>query len=211
LKAWRVFLGLRRSWMSREIMAFNAYAVAATALLFSPHHHGLSIATASLALVGVGCSAMIYIDTRRPFWAAQRTLPQFFGTTALLGATTAAALFGWMAPSLAPACAVAATIIRTALFAWEWSAFLPALRDPKSATHRSALVVARLQRSIVVARVFLFLASTVFSIMAIFDLAAGGAIWGTFAFVTTTTSQMLERHTYFTASAAPRMPGGVPT
>jgi heme exporter protein C len=37
-----------------------------------------------------------------------------------------------------------------------------------------------------------------------------GAIWGTIAFLTTTASQLLERHTYFTASAAPRMPGGVP-
>ena len=210
LKAWRVFLGLRRSWMSREIMVLSAYAVAATALLFASHHAGLSIATALLALVGVGCSAMIYIDTRRPFWAAQRTLPKFFGTTALLGTTTAAALFGWTAPLLAPACAIAATIIRTVLFAWEWSTFLPALRNPKSRTHRSALVLARLQRSIVAARVFLFVASSVFSIMAIFNLAGAGAIWGTIAFVTTTTSQMLERHTYFTASAAPRMPGGVP-
>jgi DMSO reductase anchor subunit len=210
LKAWRVFLGLRRSWMSREIIAFSAYAAAATALVFGPHHYGVSIATAALAFVGVGCSAMIYIDTRRPFWAAQRTLPKFFGTTALLGATIAAALFGWTAPSLAPAWAIAATIIRTGLFAWEWSTFLPALRQPRSPIHRSALVLARLQQSIVVARVFLFVASTAFSIMAIFNLAAGGAIWGTIAFVTTTTSQMLERHTFFTASAAPRMPGGVP-
>jgi formate dehydrogenase iron-sulfur subunit len=210
LKAWRAFLGLRRSWMSREIAAFSVYAGAASGLLLFSHHLGLVLVTAALGIASVACSAMIYIDTHRPFWAASQTLPKFFGTTALLGATTAAALFGWTAPALAPACAIVATIIRTGLFGWEWATFLGALRNPTAAAHRSALVLARLLRPIMVARVVLFVASTVFSVMAIFNSAALGAIWGTIAFVTTTTSQLLERHTYFTASAAPRMPGGVP-
>ena len=38
---------------------------------------------ASLAgLAGVVCSAMIYADTRRPFWDIAITLPKFFGTAA---------------------------------------------------------------------------------------------------------------------------------
>jgi hypothetical protein len=115
-----------------------------------------------------------------------------------------------MAPALAPACAIVATIIRTALFAWEWATFLPALRNPESPTHRSALTIARLLRPIIVTRVTLFVASTIASICAIFNVAGLGAVWGSLAFVTTTTSQILERNTYFTAAAAPRMPGGVP-
>jgi formate dehydrogenase iron-sulfur subunit len=210
LKAWRAFLGLRKSWMSREIVAFSAYAGAASGILLFPQRLDVAVATLGIALISVACSAMIYIDTRRPFWAASRTLPKFFGTTALLGATTTAALFGWAAPDLAPACAVAATIIRTALFAWEWATFLPALRNPASPTHRSALTLARLLRSIVVMRVVLFVASTFASICAIFNVAGLGAVWGSLAFITTTTSQILERNTYFTAAAAPRMPGGVP-
>jgi DMSO reductase anchor subunit/NAD-dependent dihydropyrimidine dehydrogenase PreA subunit len=210
LKAWRAFLGLRRSWMSREIAAFSAYAGTASGLLLFPQYSLLIWATVGLGLISVACSAMIYIDTHRPFWAANRTLPKFFGTTALLGATTSAALFGWTSPALAPVCAIAATVIRTALFGWEWATFLTALRNPADATHRSALVLARLLRPIVVGRVILFVASTIFSVLAIFNADGLGAIWGTIAFVTTTTSQLLERHTYFTASAAPRMPGGVP-
>jgi hypothetical protein len=85
------------------------------------------------------------------------------------------------------------------------------LRDPCSSAHQSALVIARLLRSIMATRVVLFIASTIFSIMAIFNIAGFAAIWGTIAFFTTTSSQLLERHTYFTASSAPRMPGGVPT
>jgi DMSO reductase anchor subunit len=210
LKAWRAFLGLRKSWMSREIVAFSAYAGAASGMLLFPQHLGLAYGTLALGLVSVACSAMIYIDTRRPFWAASRTVPKFFGTTALLGATTAGALFGWTAPALAPACAIAATIIRTTLFAWEWSTFVAALHNPGAETHRSALTIARLLRHIVVTRILLFVASTIASVFAIFNVAGLGAIWGSLAWVTTTSSQVLERHTYFTASAAPRMPGGVP-
>lgn len=209
LKAWRAFLGLRRSWMSREIVAFSAYAGAASGMILFPQNVAMAFGTVAIALISVACSAMIYIDTRRPFWAASRTLPKFFGTAALLGATTAAALFGWTAPALAPACAIAATIIRTTLFTWEWATFLPALRDPNAATHRSARTLAQLLRPILVTRVLLFIASTITSVLAIFNVAGLGAVWGSIAFVTTTTSQILERNTYFTASAAPRMPGGV--
>jgi formate dehydrogenase iron-sulfur subunit len=210
LKAWRAFLGLRRSWMSREIAAFSAYAGAASGLLLFPTFGPLVWGTIALGIISVACSAMIYIDTHRPFWAASRTVPKFFGTAALLGATTSAALFGWTVPALAPACAIAATVIRTTLFGWEWAVFFPALRNPASPTHRSALTLARLLRPILQTRVALFVASTLFSFLAIFNTAGCGAVWGTIAFVTTTASQLLERHTYFTASSAPRMPGGVP-
>ena len=210
LKAWRAFLGLRRSWMSREIVAFSGYAGMASAMILWPQNLLLAMATLGVALVSVACSAMIYIDTQRPFWSASRTLPKFFGTTALLGATTAGALFGWTAPALAPGFAIAATVIRTTLFAWEWSTYLRALRDPSAPTHRSALTIARLLQTILMTRVALFVVSTITSVLAIFNVAGLGAVWGTIAFVSTTSSQILERHTYFTASAAPRMPGGVP-
>jgi formate dehydrogenase iron-sulfur subunit len=210
LKAWRAFLGLRRSWMSREIAAFSAYAAIASALILWPTHATLSLGTVAFGLTSVACSAMIYIDTRRPAWAAARTLPRFFGTTALLGATTAAAIFGWTTPAAAPAFAIAATVIRTTLFAWEWTALIRALRNLDSPVHRAALTLTRLQRPVLAFRVLLFAASTVTSLLAIINAAGLAAIWGSIAFLTTTASQVLERHTYFTASAAPRMPGGVP-
>jgi len=42
-------------------------------------------AAAAAGVLGVFCSTMIYADTRRPFWAAMRTGPKFFGTALLLG------------------------------------------------------------------------------------------------------------------------------
>ncbi|MEO7319187.1 MAG: DmsC/YnfH family molybdoenzyme membrane anchor subunit, partial [Chthoniobacteraceae bacterium] len=86
LGAWRAFLGLRTSWMSREIFAFGAFAGAASgfvgssvwapiAFLAAPFAH----LTTVLAIVGVACSAMIYIDTRRAFWRNDLTFTKFFG------------------------------------------------------------------------------------------------------------------------------------
>src|SRR5688572_18592755 len=90
LKAWRSFLGLRKSWLSREILAFGIFAallgfvawrVAAepassvtTALLVGP---------AMVGVVAILCSAFVYRATRRVFWRG--ALITFFLTAALLG------------------------------------------------------------------------------------------------------------------------------
>lgn len=90
LKAWRFFLGLRTSWLSREILAFSAYGpipMALVALPLLPDFPYKDLATAVVALsalpVGLAAvftSAMIYIDTHRSLWRAPLTLPRFFGT-----------------------------------------------------------------------------------------------------------------------------------
>lgn len=209
LKAWRAFLGLRKSWMSREIAAFSAYAGAASLQVLLPNNLLVSLGSLGLALISVTCSAMIYIDTQRPFWTASRTLPNFFGTVALLGTASSAAVCGWFAPTLAPALGIAATLIRVLLVGWEVDVLLRAFRNPEDPTHRSALVLTRLLRPILITRAALFVASTLFSLWAIFNAAGHGAIWGTVAFATTLGTRILERHTYFTAAASPRMPGGV--
>jgi formate dehydrogenase iron-sulfur subunit len=235
LGAWRFFLGLRTSWMSREILAFGLLAAAAGACalagvaawlrprwqmpMFSEVGNAtplLAWVTTMLGLGAVYCSAMIYIDTRRPFWRAAVTLPKFCGTTLLLGTTMAAFVLGWVAAGLDPAtaaaargCAIAATFIRTALFAWEATGFLSALRDPAHENHRPALTIWTLRRSAAVARPLLFVASTAFGLYAITHGGLAAAVAATVAGVTTTASQIIERYFYFTAVVAPRMPGGV--
>ena len=87
LRAWRSFLGWRRSWLSREAMVFGAWFPVATAALLWP---GLRFASAALGLIGLGCSVMIYVDTRRHFWRASQTVPRFFGTAALVAIAGAA-------------------------------------------------------------------------------------------------------------------------
>lgn len=105
LRAWRVFLGLRTSWLSREAVVFGKYMglVAATALLFAWQQFpasaptlllpwipawaaslGLAGATA-MGLLGVFSSGMIYVVTRRQLWSLPRTMLRFAGSLVVLG------------------------------------------------------------------------------------------------------------------------------
>ena len=198
LGAWRFFLGLRTSWMSREILGFGALAgtaAAGTAAAWIPPLRELAAPLATMtALVGVAavfCSAMIYIDTRRALWAARLTLPRFFGTTLLLGTASAAGVW--------PRMGTVAVAIRAALFAWEAFAFRRALRHADDPVHRSALLVWRLRRPLLFANVALVFAATGFG------LAGCAAL----ALAATAASQLIERYFFFAAVVAPRMPGGV--
>ncbi|ACB75023.1 4Fe-4S dicluster domain-containing protein [Opitutus terrae] len=88
-RAWRIFLGWRRSWLSREAMVFGAWLPLTLATLIWP---ALTLPAAVVGAVGLGCSVMIYADTRRGFWAAAQTAPRFFGGAAAMGASVAIAL-----------------------------------------------------------------------------------------------------------------------
>jgi Fe-S-cluster-containing dehydrogenase component/DMSO reductase anchor subunit len=101
LKAWRSFLGWRKSWFSREVIVFGAYVplagmAAATNWInqLAPFAKLLIPAAAFTGLLGVLCSVMIYVDTRREFWSAGQSFPKFFGTVLLLGAATTLAFSG---------------------------------------------------------------------------------------------------------------------
>ncbi|MEO5914376.1 MAG: DmsC/YnfH family molybdoenzyme membrane anchor subunit [Luteolibacter sp.] len=106
LKAWRFFLGLRTSWLSREILAFSLFAPIPIVLaVFSllPRFPGLpipplvsgliplasQITTVSawfLGLVAVFTSVMIYHDTHRSLWRFRLGAARFFGTVASFAA-----------------------------------------------------------------------------------------------------------------------------
>jgi len=90
LKAWRSFLGLRKSWLSREILAFGIFAALislATGRVWteaaSPVTTVLLVVTVTVGVVAVLCSAFVYRATRRVFWRG--TFITFFLTAALLG------------------------------------------------------------------------------------------------------------------------------
>jgi formate dehydrogenase iron-sulfur subunit len=95
LGAWRAFLGLRQSWLSREIVVFGLFLPLAglhtaaswlSGLVPTPLRIAMSLATLFAGLLGVFCSAMVYHDTRREFWRVSLTAGKFFCTTLLLGA-----------------------------------------------------------------------------------------------------------------------------
>jgi len=196
LKAWRVFLGWRRSWMSREILAFSVYALFATSVLAAPRNLALTLATTVVGLASVFTSAMIYVDTKRPGWRPREVFPNFFGTALLLGSTVGNAICGWIAPIIAPALATASTIIRTGLFSWRFYTLV----NSKSA-------VFRLARRTRPATIALFQVSTLFSILAIFNFAQLAAWWGSIAGISTVSAQVLDRWMFFVDTPAPRMPG----
>jgi DMSO reductase anchor subunit len=204
LKAWRAFLGWRKSWMSREILCFSAYAGSAALLILFPDVRVVAFSTSALAVLSVFCSAMIYVDTRRPAWTMSRTGMRFFGTLTLMGAAAGGCILGWLGSPLAPRFVIAATIIRTALFLAETLRRIKASRFAELPDHRAAVTESTLLRPVIRARLLLFLASTVFSILAIFT---GAPVWGAIALLTTTAGCVLERYSFFTACAAPRMPG----
>jgi len=99
--AYRAFIGLRHSWLSREIVAFGAFAKIATLFAVATWMWPagriplLGLGTQSLgtlaSLVGIGaifCSAMIYVVTGRDAWGLFPTLSRFFLTALLLGTAT---------------------------------------------------------------------------------------------------------------------------
>lgn len=101
--AFRAVLGLRHSWLSREIVAFGAFSL--LALLYSitvflargTEGEGNSDPTFSIwirwlgwsvAVSGAGavfCSTMIYVFTQRDCWSFPRVIVRFLLTCAILG------------------------------------------------------------------------------------------------------------------------------
>jgi formate dehydrogenase iron-sulfur subunit len=105
--AFRAFLGLRTSWLSREIIGFSLYAGLAAAYagsFFLPPLLGerlgrfeplvaslvpaLGYAAAGAGIAGVLCSVMVYAATRRQHWRAETTGGKFLLTAVVLGAAT---------------------------------------------------------------------------------------------------------------------------
>ncbi len=95
--AYRAIIGWRTSWLSREVIAFGAFAAAALlyALLPLLQAGGLEVSpvwqrvlgggVAIAGVAGVASSTMIYASTRRPFWNPAYTVLKFLGTCAVLG------------------------------------------------------------------------------------------------------------------------------
>lgn len=100
--AFRAFLGVRTSWLSREIIAFGGFAKLAiiyAVAIFLPGiekflvgtfgRHVLDIVmwlVVACGMAGILCSVMVYRDTRRPFWDNHSTTAKFLLSSVILGA-----------------------------------------------------------------------------------------------------------------------------
>ena len=88
--AWRALKGLRRSWLSREVLGLSLFAgaaaaYAAAALFHLPGRSAAGLAALLFGGAGMACSARIYMVPARPAWNSKYTLAGFFSTAFLLG------------------------------------------------------------------------------------------------------------------------------
>ncbi len=228
LRAWRVFLGLRRSWLSREAVIFGGWfglAVAFATERFVPaawlgklaapvflpvrigmnflrqHDNTLGASVASIGILGLFCSAMIYIDTRRPLWRATQTFPRFFGAGAVLGLVATYAL----SPDFHYAIGAAIAMLFKLAVETRCLRVLDEEDESPSPERMTALVLTGPLRTWTSLR-YLSAAAVIVMIAASLAFPFGGIMrWGIFSLALL--SEGVERSLFFRAVFAPKMPG----
>jgi DMSO reductase anchor subunit len=129
--AFRAIIGLRTSWLSREVVGFGLFAklaVAYAALQFHAPLLGLlglspftpatfekvatilGAAVSGVGVLAVACSVMLYKVTQREWWGGGRTSFKFFLTAGVLGTATTALTYAAAASYLGDAAHVDANI-----------------------------------------------------------------------------------------------------
>jgi formate dehydrogenase iron-sulfur subunit len=234
--AFRALLGLRTSWMSREILAFNVffglatpYALAVSplrALLPEPVSTLLASASSTLGwlatLAGaasVACSVMLYVVTQRAWWNSARTSFLFAGSAALLGTVTALVAGLASQPALSHTTYLVFESLLSAIAALtalkisgELSA-LAHLRDKRQGDlKRSALLLVSQLSHVLRWRLFCAAFGGFAAPLACdFALSRGASsealVWACIAWVALFAGELCERFTFFAAMSAPRMPG----
>lgn len=125
--AYRAVIGVRHSWLSREIVAFGAFTVLAT-LAALTRSTALGWVATAFGFAGVACSVLIYTSTRR--WRAAAVTARFALTTAaggLVVVSRAIAPPGWATTGLVAL--VLAAVITVGLI--ERSRFFTSARPPQ--------------------------------------------------------------------------------
>lgn len=195
--AYRAVLGLRRSWLSREIFAFSLFAALAAAYAASSSLTMLRALSLS-GLAAVACSVMVYEATRRPSWRAHSTGAKFFASTVVLGAATVFLVSGGAHCGVARVLALAAAI----KLCGEATVFGHLKSRRHTALKRTAMLMSGdLART----TTWRFLCGVAGGV--ILPLLGSGLICGLLVFALTVAGELLERHLFFVAATAPHMPG----
>jgi DMSO reductase anchor subunit/ferredoxin len=237
LYAYRVVLGFRHSWLSREVVALGLFAQLAAAYVAAdalapgwlagrPGLRLLLLATVVAAgAAGVASSVMVYHVVRRPFWRASTAGWKFAGTALVLGPAAALAWLG--AGTAGPSgqadgrSAELFAVVAAALAVASLAKLALEARDRRGEGDEGPLgQTARLLRGplkrVVGLRRFLGVAGGVV-LPALAVVGAAGrdpgvtATASALAFATAVAGEFLERCLFFTAVSKPRMPGGLPS
>jgi formate dehydrogenase iron-sulfur subunit len=202
LKAWRFFLGLRTSWLSREILAFSLFAPIPLLLCVFPFLPEIAflapllpitaLSTLPLGLIAVFTSVMIYQDTRRTSWRFSLTATRFFGSVA------AFASLGYL---VANPSSIASLTFAACVFL----KMIPEARVLQKAgkatigwtpdSHSARLQLGPLRRNLLARFLFAFAATAVAPVQP----------W--LAMPLLLVAEILERRLFFKAVHAPKMPG----
>ena len=202
LRAWRIFLGWRKSWLSREAMVFGAWFPLATGAVLWPELAGLA---AAVGVIGLACSVMIYVDTHRVFWRLAQTGPRFLGSALVLGLAGAWAAGG---PTRLGFTLMLAVLLKLAL---EAQALAP-LREPDednvpSAPRQTATMLTGPLLSPV--NTFRVCTALTGGILVPLMIGVGNTVvppaWLALALVLP--GELAERYLFFRAVDAPKMPG----
>jgi formate dehydrogenase iron-sulfur subunit len=206
LQAWRALLGVRTSWISREIAAFSLFAGLA-ALEASWSFTGdppaaLRPAVVAAGVVGILCSVAVYAATGRRWWG--------FGTL-LVRFTLTAAVGGLCVLLLTEPGAAGATAAAVAVKLVVDAAVLRHHRDGTATElgRTAGLLIGEL-RGRARQRAALAASAIALSLLLLAPMPAPLAVAVAAAvLVTAMTGELLERWLLFTASAPARMPGGL--
>jgi len=202
--AWRAFLGLKTSWLSREIIVFGGWAPLAALVVglqyleLEPWLTAAAIACALTSLAGVFCSVMVYADTRRDFWRFDRTLTRFTANLLVGGSAVTIGLLSISHESIPTAIYTTLALGVLLRIIIESLSLTPARQTHWSFAKKSALVQIVSLRNPLIARWICLLAGT----LLIFIAPVAGSI-------TLIAGEWLARYLYFRAVAAPKMPGNV--
>ncbi len=231
--AFRAVLGLKHSWLSREIVAFGLFATLAgvSALgcwLLEPQNPWLPAVGWGVAVsgaVGVLCSVMIYVFTKRDFWSPTQTAVKFLLTSAVLGIATAwltllilsvsshspdsAALVRAAGPMLCRGLMIAAVLKLT----FEANLFIHLMSHRASPLKRSAQLMIGPLSNVTLARFACgFLGGIVMPLFLLADperTDVAVLIIVVILFAACFFGELFERYLFFAAVFAPRMPGGL--
>ncbi len=236
LYAFRAALGITHSWLSREIVAFGAFAGLATLyavalLLDVPREVALVLGglVASSGVGGVLCSVMVYVVTGRTWWRGATVAPKFLLTGVICGLS--AVLFTTSASSHlltdAIATSVTVSIVRplamalmgsvAVKLAWEASLFRHLRAGTVTDLKRTAMLMSRdLGRStwwrfLTGVMGGLALPAIILAISAApTPPTAMCSLIAGVSLLVVVAGELIERSQFFSALVSPRMPGDIP-
>jgi len=238
LLAYRALIGLKHSWLSREVLAFVLFTMLATVFVaiavFSPGWVGEATRARAvlLGLVGaagsaaVACSVMVYHAVHRPFWHGSHGGVRYAGTVVVLGLASALAALGVASmhhpqTPLGPAAArplsavILALVAATSAKLWLEARFVRGFaRSRLSILRRSALLLnGPLQRPALWRRFLGVVGGVALPVLAAAGVATATremtAVAAVLALAASIAGETAERFLFFAAVVRPKMPGGL--